>query len=454
MNSTFVTEEPRRGVVTISLVKEDYASSVEKTLRKLRQEINMPGFRKGMVPAALVAQKYGASVKAEELDKLVGDSLIKTLQENKVSYIGNPVMMPHSQDVEKDENFSYTFRVALAPEVNIAIDKSVKLPFHKVKVDDALIDKADEEMRRRYGKMEQTEKALPEDSLRGLLVELAEDGNPLEGGLRVEEVLLLPNTFKSEEEKAKFADANLHQVIRFNPFKADGEEIVLLANLLRLSKEEAEAHKGDFNFEVTAINHFVPAELGEDFYKKLFGEDTEIKDEKAYREELGKRREEELKHASHNLFANTLVNFIKEKMGQPVIDDETFRPFVAEVQKNNKEEEVTDESYKAIVDYVVLTTGIRALADQEGVALTEEEVMAEMRRSVAMRMASFGYGDIPEELLGDIAKRQLEEGNVRAEVELNALVRLLAEDVLEKVTLEEKEVSMDEFDALFHSDRA
>ncbi len=449
MNSTFVTEEPRRGVITISLAKEDYASSVEKSLRKLRQEINMPGFRKGMVPAALIAQKYGTSVKAEELNKLVSDSLIKTLQENKVSYIGNPVMMPHTQDVEKDENFSYTFRVALAPEVNIAIDKSVSLPFHTVKMDDALIDTVDQEMRQRYGKMEQTEKATAEDSLRGLLVELAEDGAPLEGGLRVEDVLLLPRTFTSEEEKAKFADANLHQVIRFNPFKADGEEIALLANVLKVSKEEAEAHKGDFNFEVTTINHFVPAELGEEFYKKLFGEETEVKDEKAYREAIAKMRAEELKHASQNLFTNTLVDFIKEKMGQPVIDDETFRPFVAQVQSNNKEEEPTEESYKAIVDYVVLTTGIRALADQEGVQLTEEDVLAEMRRTVSARMASFGYGGLPESLVEDIAKRQLEEGNVRAEVELNALVRLLASNVAEKITLEEKEVSMEEFDALF-----
>lgn len=454
MNSTFVTEEPRRGVITISLEKEDYAASVEKSLRKLRKEINMPGFRKGMVPAALIAQKYGASVKAEELNKLVGDSLIKTLQENKVSYIGNPVMMPHDQDVEKNDNFSYTFRVALAPDVNITIDKSVKLPFHRVKMDDALLDKVDEEMRRRYGKMEQTEKATAEDSMRGLLVELAEDGTPLEGGLRVEEVLLLPSTFASEEEKAKFADANINQVIRFNPFKADGEEIALLASMLKLSKEEAEAHKGDFNFEVTTINHFVPAELGEELYKKVFGEDTNVKDEKAYREELAKMRAEELDKASRNLFVNALVEFIKEKMGQPIIDDETFRPFVAEVQKNNKEEEVTEESYKAIVDYVVLTTGIRSLAEQEGVQLTEEDVLAEMRRTVAARMASFGYGGLPENLIDDIAKRQLEEGNVRAEIELNALIRLLADNLFDKVTLEEKEVSIDEFDALFQPSEA
>lgn len=448
MNSTFITEEPRRGVVTISIVKEDYAAEMEANLRKIRKDAKIPGFRPGQAPKNFLLQKFGISIKADAIDKIVGEELYKVIQEHNVNYIGNPVMVPTDQDITKLDDLTYTFRLALMPETNVNIDENIKLPFYSVKIDDKLIDDTDQEMRRRMGSMEEVDKAMEEDSFRGLLVELGEDGMPIEGGLRVEDVMLFPNAFASDEEKAKFADANLHQVIRFNPFKADGENDARLAAMLKLDKEQALEHKGDFNYEVEKINHFVPASLGEEFYKKLFGEETEVKDEAAYREELKKLREEEYKKAALNLFTNDFVKYIREQIGTPVIDDETFRPFVLQIQKENKEE-VSEESYKSIVDYVLLTRTIRDIAMAQGIELTQEEVLNEMRNTVAARLASYGYGGMADALIDDIAKRQLEEGNVRSEMELNATIRLLSNVAFDKVTREEKEVSLEEFEALF-----
>lgn len=450
MNSTFTTEAPRRGVVTVSIEAADYEKAVKDQLRNIRQRMDMPGFRKGMVPQGIVNKKYGLSVKIEEINKMVGDKLFETLRENKVEYLGQPMIQPNEQDLEKGSDFSFSFHLALTPDFNIPLSQDVKLPFYTVKVEEKDIDEADKYMRRAYGSMQQAEVMGEEDSLYGLLVELEENGQPKENGLRKENCLLLPKSFKSEDEKAKFTGTSLHSVIRFNPYKADGETDAITANLLGIKPEEVADHSGDFNFEVEKINHFVEATLGEELYKKAFGEETEIKDEAAYRAELAKRREVEYAAGSNNLFANKFIEYVKANLGTPEFDRETFRPFVADIQKKNNEE-LTEESFQAIIDYVFFTTALRQIAKAQGVEVTEEVIRQEALGELRQQMAAYGYQGLPDSIFETLVKSHLEDENKCAETELNATVRLVALDAQNKVTLEKQEVTSEEFDKLFNN---
>ncbi len=450
MNSTFTTEAPRRGVVTVSIEAADYEKAVKDQLRNIRQRMDMPGFRKGMVPQGIVNKKYGLSVKIEEINKMVGDKLFETLRENKVEYLGQPMIQPNEQDLEKGSDFSFSFHLALTPDFNIPLSQDVKLPFYTVKVEEKDIDEADKYMRRAYGSMQQAEVMGEEDSLYGLLVELDENGQPKENGLRKENCLLLPKSFKSEDEKAKFTGTSLHSVIRFNPYKADGETDAITANLLGIKPEEVADHSGDFNFEVEKINHFVEATLGEELYKKAFGEETEIKDEAAYRAELAKRREVEYAAGSNNLFANKFIEYVKANLGTPEFDRETFRPFVADIQKKNNEE-LTEESFQAIIDYVFFTTALRQIAKGQGVEVTEKVIRQEALGELRQQMAAYGYQGLPDSIFETLVKSHLEDENKRAETELNATVRLVALDAQNKVTLEKQEVTSEEFDKLFNN---
>ena len=115
MNSTFTTEAPRRGIVTVSIEAADYEKAVKEQLRNIRQRMDMPGFRKGMVPQGIVTKKYGASVKIEEINKMVGDKLFETLRENNVEFLGQPMIQPNDQDLEKGSDFTFSFHLALTP---------------------------------------------------------------------------------------------------------------------------------------------------------------------------------------------------------------------------------------------------------------------------------------------------------------------------------------------------
>ena len=71
--------------LTVKLEKADYQEKVDKELKTLRQKVDMPGFRKGMVPASLVKKMYGKSVIAEVVNKALQEAIYNYIKENKVN---------------------------------------------------------------------------------------------------------------------------------------------------------------------------------------------------------------------------------------------------------------------------------------------------------------------------------------------------------------------------------
>ncbi len=91
MNISLQNVDKVSAVLTAKVEKNDYQANVEKALKNLRQKVNMPGFRKGMVPMSLVKKQYGISVLVEEVDKLLREKVSAYLSENKVNMLGSPL---------------------------------------------------------------------------------------------------------------------------------------------------------------------------------------------------------------------------------------------------------------------------------------------------------------------------------------------------------------------------
>lgn len=443
MNSTFRIEAPRRGVVTVSVEEADYATLVQNKLRSIRRTASMPGFRQGMVPASLIAKRYGTATKIEEINRLVGDKLYATLREQDANFYGNPMIQPNEEDLETGKDFTFTFHIALAPEFNIPMDKTVKLPYYTIEATEKAIKDYDEQLRRSYGKMESVEVVGSEDAVFGTLIELDEAGNPKEGGFRRENLMLLPSTFKSEEEKAKFIGASNNSVIRYNPYKADGETDDILANVLDLKVEEVAQYHGDFNYELEKINHFVPASLGEEFYKKLFGEETGVKDEAAYRAEVEKRVKDANQRYSDILFGNEVMEYIKKNVGKPEFDVETYRPFIEEIE-SKEGKPLTDERFQQILDFVFTSTAVRAVAQAIGATHTEEDIRKYAFAQARNQFVQMGYPELPDNVLESFVKNQLEDENRRSEMEYAVTIEMVAQKAHDLVTLETQTITQEE----------
>ena len=85
-------------VLRVEIAELDYAENVKKALGDLRKKANIPGFRAGKVPFGVVNKMYGKSVLADEVNKMLGESLNNYITENKLNILGQPLPSVDQKD--------------------------------------------------------------------------------------------------------------------------------------------------------------------------------------------------------------------------------------------------------------------------------------------------------------------------------------------------------------------
>ena len=115
----------------------------------------------------MIQKQYGSTVLADVLNKVVNDSLYGFINENKIEILGNPIPKEGVDSVKGDFNnptdFEFAYEIGLTPKVEVALSAKNKYDYVKVKVDDELISKQIDDLRRRYGKLVSSEKVGDKD---------------------------------------------------------------------------------------------------------------------------------------------------------------------------------------------------------------------------------------------------------------------------------------------------
>ena len=108
-------------IIKLQIEKGDYAEAVESSLRSYARKANIPGFRPGKGPVAHVKKMYGKAVIAEEVNKLISDTLYKYIKDNDIKLLGEPLPNNEEQkaiDFDSQESFEFAFDIAIAPDFN------------------------------------------------------------------------------------------------------------------------------------------------------------------------------------------------------------------------------------------------------------------------------------------------------------------------------------------------
>ena len=276
MNISLQTADKLNGVLTAVIEPADYQEKVTKAIKDFSKKANMPGFRPGKVPAGLIKKQFGASILAEEVNKLLQENLFKYIRENKIEMLGEPLPTPENDKVELVEGgtFTFSFELAIAPEFEVKLSKKDKVPFYHVDVEDKIVNSQVDMYRQRGGNYEKVDCYEDNDMIKGVITELDAEGNPVEGGVQAEGVVMLPKYFKNDEQKALFAAAKPNDIIKFNPSVAYDNSEAELASLLKVEKEKAGEYKGDFNIQITEITRYVPGPLNQDLFDQVFPKGT------------------------------------------------------------------------------------------------------------------------------------------------------------------------------------
>lgn len=449
MNVSLKNNDAVSGIVKLEIVKADYAEQVDKNLRSLRQKANVPGFRKGMVPMGMIKKMYGRHVLIEEVNKLVSESLFKYIRENDLHILGEPMPNEAEQkplDFDKDENFEFCFDVALAPAIHIELSKEDKLPFYQVAIDEEMLDSQVSSYRSNFGSYEKVDEVEEKDLVKGVVAEL-ENGAPKEGGIVVEDVVLMPSYIKDEEEKAKFIGAKENSVIVFNPHKAYEGAEVEIASFLKIDKEKVAELTGDFSFEIKEITRHKEAELNQELFDKVFGENV-VSSEEEFKNKIKDALNEQFAPQSDFKFLTDARDMLVERAGELNFAEDLLKRWLLSANEKNTKEKI-DEDFPQILQDLKYQLIKENLVKKNGLKVEDSDIENFGRRVAKAQFAQYGMLSVPEDVLDNYAKDMLKNKQTLQNIIDRAVEEKLAAWLKGQVELEIKEVSADEFNKLF-----
>src|SRR3954469_22370958 len=185
--------------LNVTINKEDYLPTFEKSLKEYSKKANIPGFRKGMVPAGLIKKMYGSSLFVDEVLKTVDKQVFQFLETEKLDIFAQPLpveMNLNQLDVNNPNNCTFTFEVGMKPEFQLPDLSKEKITRYKVDVNEAMVNEEVERLRTRYGNMSEPETVSSDENVLNVnFVETDASGNPIEGGI-VKDNSLLVKYFK------------------------------------------------------------------------------------------------------------------------------------------------------------------------------------------------------------------------------------------------------------------
>lgn len=437
--------------LTVKVEPADYETRVEKILNDYRKQAQIPGFRKGKVPMAIIRKQYASPVLADEMNKILSEQLGKYIETEKLDILGNPIpdeTNTTSGDWNKPDSFTFAYEIGLAPQIDLQFGRSAKFTRHIIKVDRKAIEAAVKDHQRRHGSLSEPETASGTDLLIGAFTQLDASGQPLESGITHDSNIALEH-LDDRKSKKLLTGVQVGDVRVVNPHKVSHNHEDL-GKMLGISHEEAHDLKGNFEFEVKEIKRLTPHENTQELWNKVLGKDV-VNIEKDFREkvaeEIGMQFERDAEHVFRRRFIVDLIEHMKIQM------PDTF--LKRWIQMSN-EKPISDEQLEK--EYPNYSESMRWQLLQQSVMkatnmrVTTEELEEESKRVIGAQYAQYGM-PLEGEMLDNLAKNALSNEDERRRIADIIIERKVVDDLKERVTIKEKQVSYEGFAKLAASVR-
>jgi trigger factor len=449
MNITRKDIDAVNALVTVSVAKADYAEKVEKQLREYRKKANIPGFRPGMVPAGLVKKMYGKAIEAEEINKLVSESLFGYIKENNINTLGEPLPNESQEKIDFDnqEDFEFQFDLGIAPEIDVKLSAKDKIKYYQIALTDEMVENQVKSYTGRFGSYIQVETIEEKDVVKGEMLEMA--GKKVnEDGHKIEDAVLCPNYMKDEKQKALFVGKKVGDVVVFNPKKAfeNGAEI---ASLLKMSKEEAQEIDADFQFTIGGITRYEESKIDQSLFDKVFGEGA-VKSEEEFIAKIKESIQQNLDADGDYKFGIDAREAVVAKL-KDVVFPEAFLKRWALAANEGLTQEKLDEDFPKMIEDLKWHLAKDKIAKDNEVKIEFEDVEAFAKKIAQAQFAQYGMANVPEDILAGYAKDMLKDEKSIRNMMDGALNDKVIAVIKATVKLDNTSISMDDFNKMLEA---
>ena len=448
MNIQFECADKVNGVMTITIEQADYQEAVEKKLKEYRKKAQVRGFRPGMVPMSLIKRQYGTAVKADEVNRLLGEKLYEYVRENNIQMLGEPLPNEQQkpQDLSQDGTYVFVFDIAVAPEMNAVLSADDTVDYYDIKVDDAMVDDQVKMFQAQTGNFVEAQEWSGNDTLKGDLRQLDADGNTLADGITVADAIVMPSYVKGDSEKAKFDGAKPGDIIIFNPKKAYPDNDAEVAALLKKDKAEVKDLESDFSFQITEIRHFQPHAIDQELFDRIFGEGS-VKDEAEFRQKIADGIKPQLVANADFRFLRDVRAYMEQKVGEVQFPEELLKRVMLQNNKD-KDADYVEKNFSGSIAELKWHLIKEQLVKANNIKVEDDDLKQVARGVVRQQFAQYGMSDVPDDVLDKYADEQLKKReNIEAYVDRAIDVKLMR-TLKQVVKLNMKPISLDDFNKL------
>ncbi len=442
---------PLNDKIIIKVTKEDYLTGFEKKLKEYSKTVNMPGFRKGMVPAGMIKKMYGASIFTDEILKTVERELYKYLDTEKPEIFAQPLALDadfRKLDHNAPADYEFGFEIGLKPAFEIAPLDKAKVTLHKVKTTDEMVQEEVNRMQIKGGKMTEPEVIdNDENVLNVLFTESDKDGNVIEGGISKENSVILKYFTPAIQKQLKGKKKDDSIVFQLSKGFGD-DKLPMMLEDLGLDKDDKDAAKKYFKTTIVKIGLVEKRELDETFFKEVFPSET-ITTEEDFRNKLKEEFEQYWKIQSYNQLHDQLYHYL--------IDEtkiEFPEAFLKRWLQNGSEERKTPEQadaefplYSSRLKWTLISSKI---VSENKLEVTPEELKESMKNEVMRYFGGMSLGDDISWLDSYIDRMMKDQKQVESSYQ-----RLVTEKLFkwaqDQVKPKEKEVTGEELTAMQHN---
>ena len=181
MKSAVETLSPTRAKMTVEVPAEDLKPSFDAAYKAIAKQVNIPGFRKGKVPPAVIDRQVGrGAVVDQAINEALPNLYVQALQDNDLLPIGQPEI--EVTKLDEDGALEFTATVDVRPEIKVPAHDAMTVEVANAEVTEADVDEQLEHLRGRFATFKEVDRAAAADD--DLLIDLlaSQDGETVEGG--------------------------------------------------------------------------------------------------------------------------------------------------------------------------------------------------------------------------------------------------------------------------------
>ena len=448
MNITKENVDNLNAVLTVTVEKADYEENVNKVLRDYRRNANIKGFRQGNAPMGMIKRMYYVPVLADEVNKLVSDSIFDYLGKEELRILGEPLPKRNDEkkiDFEKDENFEFQFELGLSPEIKLEVSEKDKFPYYKIKIEKKELDEYKDNVTKRYGEFITIGAAGKDELIRCNLVQVNEKAEEVENGIRAEDVSMSLDMMKDNDQQSLFKGKKKGDSIIFDVKKAYPNDTEI-ASLLKINKNEVALIDGKFKCEVNEIQKFEKAAITQELFDKVYGE-GEVKSEAEFiaklKEEIGTQYERDSEYRFGIDVRDAMIK--KAKIDLPV---DFLKRWLLETNENLTSEQI-DEDFSKFEDDFRWQLIKDHLYKTHSISVNEEEIRESARETARAQYYQYGIMDIPDEYVDNFANDLLSKKEEARRITDRKLEEKLINFIKNTAKVEDKDISVEKFRKLF-----